>query len=219
MGKQTFDRTKKTLTILLLVFFIASLTAALAAADIWSDTKNGAEQGGQDFGKQASNEYHKDILQQGSEPLFEHANDQASTEAEKIGQGQEDRFNTSPVDVSVGPVSVSVGPPSGETSSTGDGTSTKDNDGGNQPQSFQRLQWIGDNGVWYNKHSSGEWHEFKSLEQPKFLGAFQETGRDDNYVYLRSANGNEVALTSNMLYFRANGQSEWSSSIQGHWKV
>ncbi len=82
-----------------------------------------------------------------------------------------------------------------------------------------RTLWIGEDGIFYRKHSSGEWHSFVGLQAPNFLVASQETGRDDNYVYLRDANGHEVALGTNMVYSRFYGQStEWKKLTQGFWR-
>jgi hypothetical protein len=193
----------KFLAILVTIFCVIALTAASAAAGGFlqqqaenaggaiADTSHGAEQGAQDLGKQVSNVYHEDVLQQGDQPVLQHASEQFSTEAEQQGNygkelegGQINKVNNGSTDIEVGPVKFSQGTPSGGTSSTSGGTSSTDS----------REEWTANNGVWYHKHSSGEWHEFNGPKNPQLIGTFQETGRDNDYVYLRSANGDKVTL-------------------------
>ncbi len=94
------------------------------------------------------------------------------------------------------------------------------------PPSLQRLQWLGESEVWYNKHSSGEWHKFIGFQQPRFMGAFQETGRDKNYVYLRSQTQTpggkflELALGPDRLFWHyLFGEPGWTPESSGFWRA
>lgn len=89
-----------------------------------------------------------------------------------------------------------------------------------------RVQWVGDNEVWYNNHSSGEWHQFNGLQNPQFIRVFQETRRDDNYVYLQGqpippgTKILELALGPDKMYYHyIDGDPGWHPDIQGHWRA
>jgi len=91
---------------------------------------------------------------------------------------------------------------------------------------LKRIQWIESDGIWYNKHSSGEWHQFNGLQNPQFIRAFQETGRDKSFVYLESqpliAGGKilQLALGVNRKFFHhLGGEPGWTPESSGHWKA
>ena len=91
-----------------------------------------------------------------------------------------------------------------------------------QPQQLQRIQWIGNNGTWFNEHQPGRWDELLS-PQNHVVRSYAETGRDNSFVYLKDQTiGSflETALgTTQQFYHYTNGVPGWHPTINGYWKA